>query len=77
MIDNLLDSDTKIKVEYIMVYEVGDANGDGKININDVVITERIILGFDPPTLWADAKQDRKITIADVVTIERIILGLD
>ena len=74
--DSLLDNDTETKVEYLMVYEAGDANADGSIDMGDVTKVERIILEIDDPTLWADANQDGDIDMGDVTRIERIILGL-
>ena len=54
----------------------GDANGDGVVNISDVTVTERMILGLQPATLGADANDDGVLNISDVTTIELIILGL-
>lgn len=59
--------------------EKGDINGDGEINILDVVLAVGIILGTYQPTpqqLWAaDLNEDGEIDILDVVLIVNIILG--
>lgn len=55
----------------------GDANGDGTINMGDVVRVERIILGRDPATDGADANGDGSVNMGDVTKIERYILGQD
>ena len=55
----------------------GDANGDGVVNVLDLVTVKRIILGLDPATCGADANQDGMVNVLDLVKIKRIILGLD
>ena len=54
----------------------GDANGDGDVDMGDIVKIERIVLGFDLPTPGADANLDGRVNMADTVQIERLILGL-
>ena len=49
---------------------------DGFVNMADVTMVERIILGLDPPTVCADCNQDGHINMADVTCIELIILGI-
>ena len=55
----------------------GDANGDGVVNVLDLVKVKRIILGLDPPTCGADANLDGTVNVFDLVKVKRIILGLD
>ncbi len=55
----------------------GDVNGDGVVNMADIIKCERIILGWDSPTPGADVNGDGEIDMGDVVPIERIILGLE
>ena len=59
--------------------EKGDTNGDGHINILDVVLTISIILETYDPTpeqMWAaDMNEDGTITIVDVLLIVNIILS--
>ncbi len=54
----------------------GDANGDGKITMGDVIKVERIILELDPPAFGADANGNGKIDMSDVTYIERVLLTL-
>ncbi|HJH31116.1 MAG TPA: hypothetical protein C5S50_02770 [Methanosarcinaceae archaeon] len=53
----------------------GNANGDDTIGAEDVEYTERIVLGLDDKTKFADAKYDNEIDILDVTQIELIVLG--
>jgi hypothetical protein len=56
----------------------GDANGDGAVNVSDVVITISYILGNNPPGFNynnADINGDGVINVSDVVGIVNIILG--
>jgi hypothetical protein len=56
----------------------GDANGDGMVNVSDVVITINYILGNNPPGFVfanADVNGDGVVNVSDVVGIVNIILG--
>ena len=57
----------------------GDVNGDGTVNVHDVVLTVNIILELYEPSMEqfhaADLNNDGKIDILDVVLIVGIILG--
>ncbi|MFQ6093850.1 MAG: M28 family peptidase, partial [bacterium] len=57
----------------------GDVNGDGTVNVLDVVVAVNIILGTHQPTAdetaRADVNYDSQINILDVVGIVNIILG--
>lgn len=55
----------------------GNANEDGTIDMCDVNLTERIILGLEEPTALADAKFDGRIDMCDVTQTELIILGTE
>lgn len=56
----------------------GDANGDGTIDINDVLAVVNYIIGKDVPegfdTTKADVTGDGDVTIADATAILNIIL---
>jgi hypothetical protein len=60
----------------VYVFTPGDANGDGDIDVFDLVKVKRIILGLDPSTPGADANQDGEVDVFDLVEVKRIILGL-
>ncbi len=53
---------------------LGDVNGDGNINVQDIILTVNIILGLNPFTSSADVNEDGLINILDVVGIVNIIL---
>ncbi len=56
----------------------GDANGDGNLNVLDVVTTVNCIMGLNPnPFIFANAdiNNDGLINVLDVVGIVNIILG--
>ena len=59
----------------IFLARYGDANENGKINMQDVTKIERMILELDEPTEMADANENGKINMQDVTHIELIILG--
>ena len=58
----------------------GDINGDGKINIEDIILCELAILyGINilnsDEILRADINKDAKINISDLIKIRNHILG--
>ena len=60
-------------------YLIGDANGNGVVNVSDVMQVVNYILGEDPvPFIFkqADVNGDKLITVSDVMAIVNIILGL-
>jgi iron complex transport system substrate-binding protein len=54
---------------------LGNANGDGTIDMKDVEYTESIILGSGNQIQFADATGDNSINMLDVTKIELINLG--
>jgi hypothetical protein len=60
-----------------ITWMIGDANGDGIIDIGDVIKVQRVYLGWDPATPGADANQDNMINLGDINKIQRVFLGLD
>ena len=54
----------------------GDADMNGKVNMGDVTMVERMVLGLNPKTIAADANVSNAVNMGDVTKIERIILGL-
>ncbi len=51
----------------------GDANLTGVIDMDDVKTVQRIIMGLEPATPWADANQDGVVNIKDVFPLLSII----
>ena len=57
---------------------LGDANGDGVVNISDVALIVNYILGTDCPGIVfrnADVIVDNTLNVSDVVGVVNIILG--
>ena len=55
----------------------GDANGDKKVNVTDIVATVNYILGKDDPTFIieaADVNGDKVVNVTDIVMMVNIIL---
>ncbi len=59
----------------VFLARYGDANENGKINMQDVTQIERMILELDDETEMADANQNGRINMQDVTQIELTILG--
>jgi hypothetical protein len=63
-------------------YVAGDVNGDGVIDVRDVVLVQKHILGLQFPPLTqvqllaADVNGDGDINVSDAVTIMQITLGI-
>lgn len=59
-------------------YLPGDANGDGVVDVTDVVVTAQYILGLNPNPFVleaADMNGDQEITVTDAVRITNLILN--
>lgn len=54
---------------------VGDVNGDGEVDISDVVALVNMILGSTERNAPADVNNDGQVDISDVVALVNIILG--
>ncbi len=69
------DCDILIAVENGLL---GDANGDGKVNVADVMVTVNKVMGRDSAVfIWqlADVNRDAQFSVADVMGIVGIVLG--
>lgn len=56
----------------------GDTNGDGQLDITDMMVTRNAILGTatNPATVYrADSNYDNNLDITDIMTVRNIILG--
>lgn len=53
-----------------------DVNGDGSVDMGDVIKLERMILGLDTPDLRFDFDKDGVLTANDVTLLENHILGV-
>jgi hypothetical protein len=54
----------------------GDANLDNQVNMGDVTVIEKMILGLKPVNVQADVNCNGKVDMGDVVKLERQLLGL-
>jgi hypothetical protein len=61
----------------VFTNSIGDVNGDGEVDMGDVITIERQFLGLNPVTAAADVNKDGKVNMLDVTKVERLILGLD
>lgn len=62
----------------VITYTLGDANGDGEVNVGDLAATASYILGNPPANFvfkGADANEDNEINVGDLAKIAGIILG--
>ena len=57
------------------IYEQGDVNGDGEVNVSDVTMLVSIILGNTPMIDAADVNGDGEVNVSDVTALVSIILG--
>lgn len=73
------DSGCLMSVNFVAPYLLGDADGDGKVKVSDVVIIQRLILSPDglTPALLArcDVNGDGKVSVVDAVMVLRHIMG--
>jgi len=54
----------------------GDANMDNQVNMGDVTVIEKMILGLKAPNVQADVNCNSTVDMGDVVRLERTLLGL-
>jgi len=54
---------------------LGDANYDGEVNMGDVILAERMMLGLNATLTGADINRDGVVNIADIIAMERYMLG--
>ena len=57
---------------------LGDADGNGIVNITDVLVTTNMTIGKTPSAFVfenADVNKDNEITITDIILIVNISLG--
>ncbi len=71
---NMIARAQKYGYDLFETYELGDVNGDGNIDVLDVVLTVNIILNISDPFPAADLNQDGVINVLDIVIIVNIIL---
>ena len=64
--------------EYPLVPEpkVGDANGDGIVDGNDMIYVRKVILGLELGEPLADVNKDEKVDGKDLILIKKVIIGL-
>lgn len=60
---------------------IGDADGDGKVTINDATMIQKYLVEFDMPDNFVlkacDVNGDGKVTISDATDIQRFIAEMD
>ena len=65
----------KYSPDYLMDITVGDLNGDGILNILDIVVLANLILSGDDSNPTGDLNQDGSYNILDIVILVNLILS--
>ena len=65
----------KYSPDYLMNLTLGDLNGDGILNILDIVILANLILSGDTSNPAGDLNQDGSQNILDIVILINLILN--
>ncbi|WDN88420.1 hypothetical protein BuS5_01388 [Desulfosarcina sp. BuS5] len=66
---NVLDDTAVSFTPVTEIYERGDANADGSINISDVTEIRKMVFNQIPKTCYADCNNDGDVNISDVTSI--------
>jgi hypothetical protein len=58
--------------------QMGDVNGDGKVNLADALLALKVVAGNPPAglNLGADVNGDGKIGMAEIIYILQVVTGL-
>lgn len=63
-----------------MIYLEGDVNGDGNINLKDVILAMKVACGMDTVgesiVAGADVSGDNKIGLAEVIYVMQKVAGM-
>jgi len=54
---------------------LGDMNGDGSVNVQDIVMIINMVIGNTDVDLNADINYDGAVDVLDIVLLVNIILG--
>ncbi len=78
---DLYESDNDTKVDFTVEHTIyGDANGDGRVTISDVLLTRKYLAGIigedSIDQSAADVNGDGRITISDVLFIRKYLAGI-
>ncbi len=69
-------TETEPEVSYL----IGDANGDGKINVKDATQIQKAVAGLvtldDVGNLAADSDQNEKVNVKDATAIQKFVAGI-
>ncbi len=63
-------------IKFKSLYDLGDSNGDGKINVMDLIRAKREALGYTPQTVSADLNGDFTINAMDLIALKKQILNV-
>ena len=66
---DMTEMDSEVNFDTIIIFERGDANGDGNINISDVTEIRNIVFNEIPEVCYADCNDDGNVNISDVTCI--------
>lgn len=71
------DAAVDVEQSFRVTGEIGDINGDGEINAQDITYLELVIVGLENPTPRADVNGDGKVNALDIVALMMIVLDQD
>ena len=64
----------------VVITKAGDINGDGKVNVKDIVLLRRIVAKLQKETDAVpgstDVNNDKKMNVKDIVKLRRVVAKL-
>ena len=77
MYSDRINSAYGFKITDISFESIGDLNGDGKINLKDIVRLKKILAGLDESAgASADVNNDGETNSLDLTALRKYILGI-
>ncbi len=71
-----LKSIASVQIRKVNPYLSGDANGDGSVNVKDIVAMKKSAAGRKETTLAMDFNEDGQVTAYDLIMIRKLLLGM-
>lgn len=61
----------------VVVNVPGDMNGDCKLDVADLLMLQRQVMGEVCPTPRGDVNNDMDVNVGDLILLQRAVLGID